>query len=186
MRLIWLRVALSVTVVGTASAVGLGLCLWWLTTAMHALGPMAEARAIVVPHGTTAELTDNLAADGLIERKMLFRAAVWLTRTEGALHAAEFAFPAHASVYQVLEILRSAKPVEHLFTIAEGLTARQIQGVLAHAEAMTGEVRPIEEGSLCHRPTPMNTAPTVLRLSRGQGRRWTGNSPRRGRTEHRA
>ena len=106
LRLIWLRVALSVTVVGTASAVGLGLCLWWLTTAMHAPGPMAEARAIVVPHGATAELTDNLAADGLIERKMLFRAAVWLTRTEGALHAAEFAFPAHASVYQVLEILR--------------------------------------------------------------------------------
>ena len=48
----------------------------------------------------------------------------------------------------MLAILRSAKPVERHLTIAEGLTARQIQGVLAHADAMTGEVRPIEEGSL--------------------------------------
>jgi UPF0755 protein len=148
LRRIWLRAALSVTLIGIASVVALGVCLWWLTTAMQAPGPMAEARAIVVPHGTTAELTNELVADGLIGQKMLFRAAVWLTRAEGALHAGEFAFPARASIYQVLAILRSAKPVEHHLTIAEGLTAHQIQGVLAHAEAMTGEVRPIEEGSL--------------------------------------
>ncbi len=78
----------------------------------------------------------------------MFRAAVWLTRGDGPLHAAEFAFPAHASISQVLAILRTARPVEHHLTIAEGLTAQQILAVLAHAEAMTGEVKAIDEGSV--------------------------------------
>jgi UPF0755 protein len=111
-------------------------------------GRLAESRAIVVPRGATAQLAADLAADGLIERPILFRLAAWFTREDGTLHAGEFMFPAHASIDQVLAILRTGKPVEHHITIAEGLTARQIQGVLAHADAMTGEVRPIEEGSV--------------------------------------
>jgi UPF0755 protein len=111
-------------------------------------GPLAEARAIVVPHGGTAQVAAALAADRVVDRPMLFRAAVWLTRGEGTLHAAEFAFPAHASLHQVLAILRSAHPVEHHLTIPEGLTAQQIVTVLARAEAMTGEVRTIGEGQI--------------------------------------
>jgi UPF0755 protein len=148
LRSAWLRGALAVAVLGLASVIGVASCLWWVTTAMRVPGPLDEARTIVVPHGSTAELADTLATEGVIREKIVFRAAVWLTRSEGTLHAAEFAVPAHASINQVLAILRSAKPVEHLVTIAEGLTARQIQGVLAHAEAMTGEVHAIQEGSL--------------------------------------
>jgi UPF0755 protein len=74
--------------------------------------------------------------------------AAWLTRGEGTLHAAEFAFPAHVSIRLVLAILRSGHPVEHRLTIAEGLTAQQIVAVLAHAEAMTGDVRAFPEGSV--------------------------------------
>jgi UPF0755 protein len=148
LRSAWLRGAFAVATLGIISAVALASGLWWVTTTMRAPGPLDEARAIVVPHGSTAELADTLAAEGVIREKLVFRAAVWLTRSEGTLHAAEFAVPAHASIDQVLAILRSAKPVEHLITIAEGLTARQIQGVLAHAEAMTGEVRTLEEGRL--------------------------------------
>ena len=101
-----------------------------------------------MPHGGTNQLAEALAADGVVEQPTVFRAAVWITRGEGTLHAAEFAFPAHASIRQVLAILRTAHPVEHHLTIAEGLTAQQIVGVLAHAEAMTGEVRTIAEGSV--------------------------------------
>jgi UPF0755 protein len=112
------------------------------------LGPLTGSRAIVVPHGGTAQLADALTADGVIDQPLVFRAAAWLTRGEGTLHAAEFAFPAHASIRQVLAVLRTAHPVEHRLTIAEGLTAQQIVGVLNHAEAMTGQVRTIAEGSV--------------------------------------
>ena len=120
---------------------------WW-DEAFHRPGPLADAHTIVVPHGGSGQLAAVLSADGVINQPVVFRAAVWLTRREGPLHAAEFAFPAHASIRQVLVILRTAHPVEHHLTIAEGLTAQQIMVALAHAEAMTGEVKTIGEGTV--------------------------------------
>jgi UPF0755 protein len=120
---------------------------WW-DGAVRQLGPLEQARAIVVPRGGTTQLAASLVSDGVIGRPLLFRAAVWLTRDQGPLHAAEFAFPAHASVQQVLAILRTARPVQHHLTIPEGLTAQQIVAVLGDAEAMTGAVRTIEEGAV--------------------------------------
>jgi UPF0755 protein len=109
---------------------------------------LPEARAIVVPRGGVTQLAQVLQSDGLLARPLVFRAAAWLTRGDGALHAAEFVFPAGASVRQVLTVLRTARPVEHHLTIAEGLTAQQITADLAHAEAMTGSVKAIDEGSV--------------------------------------
>jgi UPF0755 protein len=136
--------ALVAALVGGGAAGGLR---WW-HAALQRPGPLAEARTVVVPRSGTAQLAEALAADGLIDQPLLFRTGAWLTRHEGSLHAAEFAFPAHASLRQVLAILRTAHPVEHHLTIAEGLTAQQIVAVLAHAEVMTGEVGTISEGAI--------------------------------------
>jgi UPF0755 protein len=111
-------------------------------------GPLPDARTIVVPHGSTNQLAEALAADQVVQGTLLFHAAVWLSHGDGPLHAAEFAFPAHASIAQVLAILRVGRPVKHHLTIAEGLTAQQIVAVLGHAEAMSGEVKAIDEGSM--------------------------------------
>ena len=140
----WVTGALVVAVVCGASVAGER---WW-SAALRAPGPLSDARAFVIPHGGTNQLAEMLAQSGVIDRLWLFRGAVWLTRNEGPLRAAEFAFPAHASIRQVLAIVRAGRPVQHHLTIAEGLTAQQIVAVLAHAEAMTGEVRAIEEGSV--------------------------------------
>jgi UPF0755 protein len=115
---------------------------------MRQPGPLPEPAAIVVPRGGTKPLAEALGAAGVVDRPLLFQAAAWLTRNQGALHAAEFAFPAHASIRQVLVILRTAHPLERHFTIPEGLTGQQITGLLAHAEAMTGAVQTFEEGSV--------------------------------------
>jgi UPF0755 protein len=126
---------------------GFGALHWW-DGVLRRPGPLAEARAIVVPRGGVTQLAQVLQSAGLITQPVVFRAAAWLTRSDGALHAAEFMFPAGASVRQVLTILRTARPVEHHLTIAEGLTAQQITVELAHAEAMTGTVEAIAEGSV--------------------------------------
>jgi UPF0755 protein len=120
---------------------------YWTETVQQP-GPLPAAAAVVVPRGGTGQLAEALSAAGVVDRPLLFRAAALLTRGQGALHAAEFAFPAHVSIRQVLVILRTARPVQHHFTIAEGLTGQQIAGQLAHAEAMAGEARSIEEGAL--------------------------------------
>ena len=142
------RALLIGTLVVTVLAGGTMDGLRWWHGALMQPGPLAEARSIVVPHGGTAQLADTLASDGVVDQPKLFRAAAWLTRGDGTLHAAEFAFPAHASIRQILTVLRTGHPVEHHVTIAEGLTAQQITAVLAHAEAMTGDVRTIDEGAI--------------------------------------
>jgi UPF0755 protein len=145
---LWLRTVCVGALVLAVSGGGAAYAWHWWRGALVRPGPLAEARAIVVPRGGTAQLAEALASDGVVEQPMLFRAAVWLTRGEGTLHAAEFVFPAHASLRQVLALLRSGHPVEHHLTIAEGLTAQQIVGVLSRAEAMTGEVRTLGEGEV--------------------------------------
>lgn len=137
---------LAVIVAGSAGGGWLG---WrWWNTAIQAPGPLQQARAFVVPRGGTAHVAAALVDAGIVGDARVFRGAVWATQKEGTLHAAEFLFPEHASVLQVLAVLRTARPVEHHLTIAEGLTAQQIVNAVARGEAMTGEVKVVEEGSI--------------------------------------
>ena len=109
--------------------------------ALHAYdapGPLDAPREIVVPRAPTAALAQALAAQGVVASAPALRAAVLLTDRQGPLHAAELAFPAHASLRQVLAVLRTARPVEHRLTVPEGLTAAQIAGLLAADDTLDG------------------------------------------------
>ncbi|MGI4976122.1 MAG: endolytic transglycosylase MltG, partial [Janthinobacterium lividum] len=106
--------------------------------AYDAPGPLAEARDVVVPRTTTEALAATLAAQGVVASAPALRLAVLLTARQGPLHAAELAFPAHASLRDVLAVLRTARPVEHRLTIPEGLTAAQIAGLLAADDTLAG------------------------------------------------
>lgn len=127
--------------------ISVGGVAWW-NGATERPGPLPETRAILVARGGTSQLAKALASDGVVDQPLLFQAAAWFSRNDRVLRAGEFAFPAHASIRQVLGILRTARPVEHQLTIAEGLTAQQIVHILAQAEAMTGEVQTVEEGAV--------------------------------------
>ncbi|MBW4025639.1 MAG: endolytic transglycosylase MltG, partial [Proteobacteria bacterium] len=111
-------------------------------------GPLPKAETVVVPHGTTEVVGEALRQAGVVGRVFAFRVAVALTAQGGALHAGEFAFPAHGSLHAVLTILRHGRQVEHHLTIPEGLTAQQIAGIIDHAPALTGHVDPPPEGAI--------------------------------------
>jgi UPF0755 protein len=111
-------------------------------------GPLAQASDIVVPHGGLEDVAATLQQSGVIDRPLIFRAAALLTMEQGPLHAAEFAFPAQASLREVLTILRAAKPVQHRLTIPEGLTAAQIAALVQHAPALQGDVKVPAEGTV--------------------------------------
>ncbi len=121
---------------------------WWANRAWTAPGPLAEAAQVVVPRGGTTIIAEALAERGVIADPRAFLAAVWLTRGDGAVRAAEFTFPARASLRDVLEILRKARPVQRRVTIPEGLTARQMAAILERAEGLTGEMPEIAEGEI--------------------------------------
>ncbi len=108
----------------------------------------ADAKTVVIPAGGTAEAADALAQAGVIQYPLLFRAAAWLTHKQGHIHAGEFLIPAHASLQQVLNILRFGAVVQHQVTIPEGLTAMQIAKILNAAPAASGTVAPSPEGAV--------------------------------------
>jgi UPF0755 protein len=103
---------------------------------------------VVIPHGSPADVGVRLAEQGVVSDVRAFRLAALLTRGEGNLHAAELAFPARASLRQVLTILRTARPVQHRLTIPEGLTAAQIAMLVDRAEALQGAPPVPDEGAV--------------------------------------
>ena len=111
-------------------------------------GPLTAARPVVVPHGTPALVAESLLAAGVIDDPVAFKLAVLATREAGALHAAELAFPAHASLHAVLSVLRAGRPVQHRLTIPEGLTAAQVALLLDRAPALAGETPVPDEGAV--------------------------------------
>lgn len=113
-------------------------------------GPLALDSTLIVPHGSLAELGEALQKSGLVASAEEFRIAAGVTGYLGAgpLRASEFAFPAHASLRQVLVILRTARPVQHRLTIPEGLTAAQIAQLLDRTEALSGPATVPEEGAM--------------------------------------
>jgi UPF0755 protein len=115
---------------------------------MDGSGPLQEARAVVIPHGGINEVGGALIDAGVIDQPLYFRIGTWLTAGDGPLRAAELDFPAHASLRTVLAVLRTGHPVQHLFTIPEGLTSRQIAALLEHAEATKGTAPVPPEGSV--------------------------------------
>ncbi len=129
-----------------ALVVGGGALLAWQR--LDAPGPLLAARAVVVPRGGLTTAAEALASDGVVANPLELRLAALATRGQGALHAGELEFPAHASLREVLQVLRFAKPVQHRLTIPDGLTAAQVALLLDHGDALTGEPVLPPEGSV--------------------------------------
>jgi len=124
-----------------------GATAWWTWNALHQPGPLAEPAQIVIPRGGTEAIASVLRERGVIDVPRLFALAAWLTRGEGPLRAAEFTFPARASLREVLTLLREGRALQRRLTIAEGLTARQIMALLDRTEGLTGETPTLAEGA---------------------------------------
>jgi UPF0755 protein len=126
----------------------LGGAAFFVQRAVEAPGPLAEPVPVVIPRGGTEAIAAVLLERGVIADARVFALAALATRGEGPLRAGEFAFPAEASVRQVLSVLREGRPVQRRLTIPEGLTARQIATLIERAEGLTGELPVIAEGAL--------------------------------------
>ena len=144
MRLKWVLLGLFV---GLPLAVGAGAALVG-SRVYVAAGPLADAKVVVVPRGTPDDVASVLLAAGAIESPRMFRAASILTRGDGPLHAGEFLVPAHASLKELLQVLRHSRPVQHRVTIPEGLTAAQIAQVLERTESLSGDDVVPDEGAI--------------------------------------
>ncbi|WP_137181457.1 endolytic transglycosylase MltG [Roseomonas sp. AR75] len=139
----------SVLVILLLLLAGLGAGGWWFAQRAYvAPGPLAEPTQMVVPRGGLTAIAGALAERGVIADQREFLVAAWATRSQGALRAAEFVFPAGASLQEVLAVLRTARPVQRRLTIPEGLTVGQITAILERAEGLTGAMPRFDEGQI--------------------------------------
>lgn len=141
----WLRIAFPIALV---VSVTVGAAYRYAQQEYTFPGPLEASRTVVIPHGSPEIVGKTLLDAGVIRSVREFQAAAMATRSDGPLHAAEFAFPRGASLREVLQILRTGRQVEHRITIPEGLTAAQIALLLDHADALTGETPIPGEGAI--------------------------------------
>ena len=157
----------------------------WLNRQVDDPGPLVEKRDFVVPRGGMTVVAEALNQAGIIRSPLAFRIQAWRSYDQGSLHAAEFSFPPRVTLREVLTILRTARPVEHRLTIAEGLTARQIAALINKAEAATGELEPAPEGAVLPQtyayeygtPRPALLARAKLAMDKELAAAWAGRSP---------
>lgn len=146
------RLAYGLILCALGALIGLGVAGWYGWSIYNRPGTLAQSADMDVPRGDTGRVFSALVAKDLLPpdqvTEMVFRASVWVTRRAGALHAAELNFPAHASIRDILNVLRHAPPVQHHLTIPEGWTGVRITELLGDTTMLTGGVPMFPEGSV--------------------------------------
>ncbi|MBM3950085.1 MAG: endolytic transglycosylase MltG [Rhodospirillales bacterium] len=104
-------------------------------------GPLARPHAVVIPKGAGGEgIARRLHESGVIADPWLFRLAARILGRSKPLRAGEYEFPARASAFEAIRLLQSGRTVVRRLTVPEGLTVRQVMGLLIDAEGLEGPV----------------------------------------------
>jgi UPF0755 protein len=144
-----MRVVLSLLIIIALAAGTVAGAAWWEGRYFVQGGPGSSEKTVVVTPGSGLRaIADTLQQAGIVENALLFRLGVMRRGRTAQLKAGEYAFPAHASEAQVMEMLVSRKVIEHRITIAEGLTSDAAVDLVRADPVLTGPVTVTPEGSL--------------------------------------
>jgi UPF0755 protein len=141
-----------------------GVSLYFGKQAFNEPGPsVAGDTFLVKPSTGVQDIADQLERRGLISDARIFRLGVRVYGNDSALKAGEYEVKPHASMRDIMELLRSGKSVMYSLTIPEGLTVEQALQRVAEQDALTGDMPATTppEGSL---------ATDTLRFTRGATR----------------
>jgi UPF0755 protein len=141
-----------------------GVLAYFGKRAFEAPGPATTATTVMIKPSTgVQEIGEQLERRGLISDSRVFWIGVSAYRNENALKAGEYEIKPAASMFEIMELLKSGKSVLYSLTIPEGLTVEQAFERIARHEALSGDMPSTEppEGSM---------ATDTMRFSRGAGR----------------
>jgi UPF0755 protein len=100
------------------------MALNWEAKNFTAPGPSRADTDVVIKSGTNLrQAAEQLTQAGVIANANLFRFGVVRRHAASALKAAEYVFPAHANMSDVLDMIVEGNAALHRVTIAEGLTS---------------------------------------------------------------
>ncbi|MDQ6780387.1 MAG: endolytic transglycosylase MltG [Candidatus Eremiobacteraeota bacterium] len=113
-------------------AVGIAL-LGWLIYADRRF-PTTPVVSDIAPGSSTSSIAAQLRAEGVVSSARLLSGYIRTRRFGGSIQAAEYDFPAHATITEIATILAGGgHPANVWITIPEGFTARQVARRLAAA-----------------------------------------------------
>ena len=131
------------------AAVAVGGGLWWEDRNFNAAGPSEKETVLLVRPGSGARAIAGTLSEGrVVDRPLLFRIGVMRRGQTTALKAGEYAFPAGASMAQVMDMLVQHKVLFHRITIAEGLTSDMAVALINADPVLEGPTTVAPEGSL--------------------------------------
>ena len=144
--------------------VGAGLGVYFGKKAFVEAGPSTTGDTFLVKPSTgVAQIAEQLERRGLISDSRIFRLGVRAYDNDQALKAGEYEIKPHASMREIMELLKSGKSVTYALTIPEGLTVHQAFNRIAAHEALSGDM-PKEQ------PPEGSIATDTLRFTRGATR----------------
>jgi UPF0755 protein len=118
----------------------------------EAVGPLPEDKVVNIPaRSGIRDIADLLQHEGVIDKPWIFviGATALKLKTQSELKAGEYQFSKQASVREAVETILGGKAVQHLVTVAEGLTSEQIVQRLMDSDALSGNIKEIpREGTL--------------------------------------
>lgn len=142
-KLLWIIVFVSAFALTGVVAGGA-----WL---MHEIGKpntVQEDTDILIASGSSGHsIAQQLQQQGLLTHPQIFYGMIRLNNT--TIHAGEYAIPARASMRDILGIFQANKTIQRQFTLAEGLTVKQVVRLLEANEYLSGAINTMpKEGTL--------------------------------------
>ncbi len=127
-------------------------------------GPLAQGTTYLVAKGASAsEIGAGLERKGIITDARLFSIAKRFYMPHRSLKAGEYRIEAHASMRSVMDLLQSGKSILYSLTFPEGLTVKEIFGLLADDPVLSG---PLPE----ELPPEGSLMPDTYKFTRGTSR----------------
>lgn len=146
----------------------------WFHNAVHAPGPLAETRSVIIPAGDSSRMiADRLEQQGAISGQTVFLAQVMsqnaMARFSGAsikqLKAGEYELEPGASIQDIIKKLSEGRSLLYSVTVPEGLTSHEIVRRLMNDPNLSGAVSQVPaEGALMPETlrVPRNTPRTQV------------------------
>ena len=122
----------------------------WATSRLHAPGPLAADKVVVIPARTDVlDVVTELERQGVINSGLLFNAALLVEGGRSKIQAGEYLFKQKETMQGVMDMIVSGRQLLHSVTIPEGLTSQQAVGRLMADNELAGDVdKAPAEGSL--------------------------------------
>jgi UPF0755 protein len=122
----------------------------WVQAYLVSRGPLKAPTVVELPRGSgVTAIAGKLADAEALEHPWLFALLARATGRDRSLKAGEYALEPGMSPVAIMVLLESGKVVLHPVAVPEGLTVREVYGLLEAGDVLRGELPPLPaEGTL--------------------------------------